>query len=74
MRDPKRIEKVLSQLRMLWNTYPDLRLGQLIINVTNLQGDDTANQLFYMEDDELEKRIQEYYELAGALCADQEQG
>jgi len=34
MRDPKRIDKVLRELRKLWKKYPELRLGQLLINAT----------------------------------------
>jgi len=32
MRDPTRIDKVLKDLGGIWKQYPDLRLGQLIIN------------------------------------------
>lgn len=32
MRDPKRIWPILKELAVIWNRYPDLRLGQLIGN------------------------------------------
>lgn len=30
MRDPARIDKILSDLGRLWRAYPDLRLGQIV--------------------------------------------
>ena len=47
MRDPNRIGPTLFAIEMLWRTYPDLRLGQLILNLT---ADDAA---YYIEDDDL---------------------
>jgi hypothetical protein len=32
MRDPKRIERILSLLKIYWTKYPDLRLGQILGN------------------------------------------
>ena len=32
MRDPLRIDRVLSLIAEKWKQYPDLRLGQLLIN------------------------------------------
>lgn len=51
MRDPERIPKTLFQIERVWECYPDLRLGQLILNSVN------ANQLYYMEDEELIQRL-----------------
>jgi uncharacterized protein YihD (DUF1040 family) len=56
MRDPKRIEKVLNLLRNKWYEYPDLRLGQLMVNLTPEEKD-----LFYLEDDDLMKEIYDYH-------------
>lgn len=42
MRDPNRIPDVLRALGLLWQKYPDLRLGQLLLNF------DVA---YYTEDD-----------------------
>ncbi len=53
MRDPKRIEKVIGKLRQLWQSYPDQRLGQLVINLAPNGADD----LWSMEEPELEKKI-----------------
>jgi len=48
MRDPERIPKILDELRRIWEAYPDLRLGQLILN---FGPSDPA--LYYIEDEEL---------------------
>ena len=31
-RDPARIEPTLAELRRIWERYPDMRLGQLVVN------------------------------------------
>lgn len=59
MRDPKRIDKVLAKVREVWKTYPDLRLLQLLINSLPANNDG-----YYIEDDELLKRIDaQYYDM-----------
>lgn len=55
MRDPERIERILSLVRKVWYTYPDLRLNQLLMNVLNAQGDP-----YYIEDDKLEEALKSY--------------
>lgn len=55
MRDPNRIREVLNRLRVVWEAYPDLRLGQLLLNV----GDDPV--LYYIEDNVLIKAIEDFY-------------
>ena len=55
MRDPERIDKVLAAIGEVWYKYPDLRLGQLILNVVQ---DPT---LYYIEDEDLVKRIDKFY-------------
>lgn len=55
MRNPKRIKKCLRKIEEVWSKYPDLRLGQLILNVIN----DPA--LYYIEDEELVELLEEYY-------------
>ena len=32
MRDPSRIDEILTELREIWLAHPDLRLGQLVLN------------------------------------------
>ena len=49
MRDPKRIPEVLNRIKPVWSTYPDTRLGQLIVNAMH----GTEIPLFHIEDDKL---------------------
>ncbi len=49
MRDPARIDEILAVVSKVWNKYPDWRLGQLIVNVTN------TTDPFNTEDDEFLK-------------------
>jgi len=55
MRDPNRIEIVLDQIKYIWKEVPDLRLGQLILNVLQ----DPA--LYYVEDDQLVDYLKKFY-------------
>ncbi len=55
MRDPKRIPKILDELKGIWSSFPDLRLGQLILNVLENQA------CYYIEDEELIKLLREHY-------------
>lgn len=56
MRDPDRIGKMLDRIEELWDKYPDLRLGQLIMIIVS-QADrfkSVANpDIFNIEDDEM---------------------
>ena len=45
MRDPKRIDEIIQVLWQLWKTYPDLRLGQIIVSATG------KDDPFHVEDD-----------------------
>ena len=59
MRDPKRIPEILHDVQRVWEAFPDLRLGQLLLNVVP----DSA--LYYIEDEELVHRLLEFgYTLA----------
>jgi len=55
MRPTNRIESILDKLKELWKKEPDTRLGQLLINIIGYERGD----VFYFEDDELEKLIDE---------------
>lgn len=55
MRSKERIDPVLERLKRIWKEYPDLRLGQLILNVVR----DPA--LYYLEDEEIVERLEEFY-------------
>lgn len=49
MRDPKRIPEVLEALRVYWEQNPDMRLGQILGNVSSHMTE--TNDPYYMEDD-----------------------
>lgn len=55
MRDVNRIDVILSEIKNIWEKYPDLRLGQLICNVVR----DPA--LYYIEDKKLVEKLKEFY-------------
>ena len=48
MRDPNRIDSVIEKLRALWKTQPDMRLGQLLVNV--IRPSQPCPQIFGVED------------------------
>lgn len=54
MRNPKRINKILNLLQTLWQNSPDLRFGQLLINLGIC---DDENRLWNNEDEDLEKYL-----------------
>lgn len=58
MRDPNRIYRLLNILAQGWSQNPDLRLGQLFENLKVYSG---KTDLFYMEDDEFEQLIINYF-------------
>ena len=51
MRNPERIPEILKELEKFWKQAPDLRLGQIISNLSyeSMKNNDP----FYMEDDDL---------------------
>jgi hypothetical protein len=55
MRDIGRIDKVLNEVGEVWKQVPDLRLGQLLLNVLQ----DPA--LYYVEDNQLVLHLKEFY-------------
>ena len=55
MRDINRIDLILDRLKTLWKKHPDLRLGQLILNVLQ----DPA--LYYVEDEKLIELLEKFY-------------
>lgn len=58
MRDISRIPRMIERLERLWIRFPDWRFGQLIENIKSFSG---KEDLYYMEDDEFEKLIQDFY-------------
>lgn len=59
MRDPERIEFVLSLLDHIWRRNPDLRLAQVLCSV--LRSGEGLSTLYYLEDEELEQRLRDGY-------------
>lgn len=55
MRDPDRIPVILGQIEQLWERYPDLRLGQLILNIFR-------DDFYHVEDEELVRRLYDGYD------------
>lgn len=51
-RKPERIREILTKIEIVWKQYPDMRLGQLLLNVCG------NCDFFSMEDEELLKRLQ----------------
>lgn len=55
MRNPNRIDRILNEIRIIWKQYPDLRLGQLILNAIENPA------LYYIEDKELVELLKQTY-------------
>jgi len=60
IRDPERIPKILAKIEKLWSKYPDMRLGQLILNCFSLHNGVTMG-VYYMEDEDFVKKLEEFY-------------
>ena len=59
MRNPDRIKPFLNTLEKAWNKVPDLRFGQLMVNVLGSLDRDP----FFPEDDEMEQKLIEFFSL-----------
>jgi hypothetical protein len=59
MRDPNRIDGILAQVAEIWKQYPDLRLGQLILNLH--PGNPAA--LYNLEDEALVRKLTVMYDV-----------
>lgn len=62
MRDPQRIDRLLSVVKRLWQKQPDLRLCQLITNAVGMATLKETPDYFYIEDDVLLKGLELYIE------------
>lgn len=58
MRDISRIPRITDVLEDIWRRVPQWRLGQLIENIKVFSGKD---DLFYIEDDEMENILKEFF-------------
>jgi len=56
MRDPKRIDRILKEIKVTWKAHPDMRFYQLLINM-GLHADD---QMWSVEDDAVEKFLENH--------------
>lgn len=54
MRNPDRIKRILNKIEAIWVNEPDTRLGQMLVNFAPPR---LQNDIFYFEDDELEKEL-----------------
>ena len=61
MRDKKRIKRILDKIEKVWYAYPDLRLTQMLTWLASLDNW-TNSDLFYWEDEKLEKMLKEQVE------------
>lgn len=55
MRDRDRIDIIITELEKIWVDYPDLRLGQLLLNVVQ------DPELYYIKDEKLIEKLKEFY-------------
>jgi len=63
LRDPERIDRILKKLKEAWKKNTDLRFCQLL-SVAAIAGCGwPENDLFYLEDDDLEKGIGKTFEV-----------
>lgn len=60
MRDPNRIYEITTLIQRGWHKVNDWRFGQFIENLKRYIG---ADDLFYIEDDELKEKIIDYFDL-----------
>ena len=67
-RDPARIDRICALLRSYWHAHPDLRLGQILGNLTPRRGYDVEDDMgrypvsdpgnpYYVEDDIIEAAL-----------------
>lgn len=61
MRDVKRIEPFCKKLQKFWETrIPDWRFGQFMCNFLGWVYEKTKTDVFFLEDDVMEKYLDEY--------------
>lgn len=58
MRDINRINPLLRKIQSYWIKNPDLRLGQLLYNISYHAG---YPDIFVIEDDKLSKALDDYF-------------
>lgn len=63
MRDPKRINEYCERLKVIWFSVPDWRFGQLISNAMTAFMNETKQDIFYPEDEEIISFMEKYVDL-----------
>jgi hypothetical protein len=58
MRDINRIKPTLKKIEDLWLSNPDLRFGQLVVNI--FRAEEQNPKIFYAEDDVLLEKLNEF--------------
>lgn len=61
MREIQRIPRILKRLEKIWMKSPDMRFGQLFLNVFSLHNGIDV-KVYNMEDKELVEKIEKFYE------------
>ncbi|SFR76483.1 hypothetical protein SAMN05428960_1292 [Mitsuaria sp. PDC51] len=72
MRNPARIDEILSALRAAWEESPDLRLGQLIVNA--VRPTNPCPEVFYARDEDLVRRLMDYRAMVRAAKQNADSG
>ena len=61
MREPARIHRILDKIEKIWCENPDLRLGQLLLNLGIIVYEPPVSaKNFYYDDDMAEARLDEF--------------
>jgi len=53
MRDTNRIWPFCNELATLWSKHPDLRFGQIVVNLIRQAQAEGIRDIFFLEDDEM---------------------
>jgi len=64
IREPSRISKVMRRWQKVWERYPDMRFGQLLVNVIkreHIGPADVGSSLFYSEDVKLVEIAEKHF-------------
>lgn len=66
MRDPARIKPFMQKLAQMWQQHvPDWRFGQLMSNFLGFVVAETNRDIFFIEDDEMEKLMLKFFKREG---------
>ena len=57
MKNPKRIDRYCRDLAEIWHKAPDMRFGQLMVNLMSEVMGQTGRGIFYIEDNEMFERM-----------------